>query len=203
MRIVSKVWRNKRIQRVVFAMRTFGVQAIERDLTIGKGTLLGRGVVFETYRALPGMSRIDVGDDCSLEDYVRLEAWGGRISVGSRVFFGPFSIVYGHGGVTIGDDCLIAMHCRIVSSNHSLPPLGTSIRSAADIALPTRIGCDVWLGAGVTVLGGVSVGDGAVIGAGAVVSRDVPPGGIALGVPAKVVGWRRGCPTAASDSEPR
>jgi maltose O-acetyltransferase len=42
----------------------------------------------------------------------------------------------------------------------------------------------------VTVLGGVTIGDGAVIGAGSVVSKDIPSGAIAVGVPARVIRMR-------------
>ena len=86
------------------------------------------------------------------------------------------------------------MHCRILSSNHTVPPLGTIIRSLPDRPLPTHIGCDVWLGAGVTVLGGVTIGDGCVVGAGAVVTHNLPPYTIAVGVPARVVDRRRYLP---------
>jgi serine O-acetyltransferase len=49
-----------------------------------------------------------------------------------------------------------------------------------------RIGNDVVIGAGARILGGVTIGDGAQIGANAVVLRDVPPGAVAVGVPAVV-----------------
>ena len=49
-----------------------------------------------------------------------------------------------------------------------------------------RIGNDVMLGAGCVLLGDIEVGDGAVIGANAVVTKSVPAGCIALGVPAKI-----------------
>ncbi len=55
-----------------------------------------------------------------------------------------------------------------------------------DVA-PVRIGNSVWLGAKVTVLKGVSIGDGAIVGANAVVSSDLPPGAVAVGVPARVM----------------
>jgi serine O-acetyltransferase len=41
--------------------------------------------------------------------------------------------------------------------------------------------------AGAKLVGGIHVGDGALIGANAVVLQDVPAGGVAVGVPARVV----------------
>ena len=52
------------------------------------------------------------------------------------------------------------------------------------------IGNDVWIAAGAQILHKVTIGDGAVIGGGAVVTHDVPPYAIAVGVPAKVIGFR-------------
>lgn len=52
------------------------------------------------------------------------------------------------------------------------------------------IGNDVWIAAGAQVLHNVTIGDGAVIGANAVVTKDIPPYAIAVGVPARVIGYR-------------
>lgn len=49
------------------------------------------------------------------------------------------------------------------------------------------IGRDVVIGANSTILPGVYIGDGAVVGAGSLVNRDVPPGTMVAGVPARVV----------------
>lgn len=49
------------------------------------------------------------------------------------------------------------------------------------------IGNGVEVGAGVVVVGPITIGDGAVIGANAVVIRDVPPGAMVGGVPARVL----------------
>ena len=54
----------------------------------------------------------------------------------------------------------------------------------------TKIGNDVWIGAGANILGGVTIGDGDVIGAGSVVVDDVEPYSIVVGVPAKVIKYR-------------
>ena len=50
-----------------------------------------------------------------------------------------------------------------------------------------RIGRGAYLSGGATILGDISIGDFAKIGAGAVVSRDVPGGCTAVGVPARLV----------------
>lgn len=52
------------------------------------------------------------------------------------------------------------------------------------------IGHDVCIGARATIMPGVKVGTGAVIGVGAVVTEDIPPFGIAVGVPATVTRFR-------------
>ena len=46
---------------------------------------------------------------------------------------------------------------------------------------------NVWIGANATVLPGVTIGDGAIVAAGAVVAKDVLPGVIVGGVPAKIL----------------
>jgi len=152
---------------------------------LGRGCELGPGVVVE-----PGAGHIVIGDDCSLAAGVVLATFGGRIEIARWVFLGPYTTIYGHAGITIGAGTLIASHCTILSSNHTIAPVGTPIRSQPDVLLPTKIGSDVWLGAGVTVLGGVTIGDGCVVGAGAVVTRDLPAYSIARGVPARVTGQR-------------
>ncbi|MDX2046776.1 MAG: DapH/DapD/GlmU-related protein [Chitinophagaceae bacterium] len=52
---------------------------------------------------------------------------------------------------------------------------------------PVIIGDHVWIGTGAIILKGVHIGNGSVITAGAVVTKDVPPGCLAGGVPAKVL----------------
>lgn len=152
--------------------------------------LLGAAIDCRCGYGARGRGRIVIGPQAWMERGVVLHAYGGHIALGADVMLGPYVVIYGHGGVDIGDATLISMHCRILSSNHAIPPLGTDIRSQPDVLKPTRLGRDVWLGAGVTVLGGVTIGDGCVVGAGAVVTRDLPPGSIALGVPARVTGQR-------------
>lgn len=67
---------------------------------------------------------------------------------------------------------------------------GGALASQTDYNDYCEIGNDVWIAAGAQVLHKVKVGDGAVIGGGAVVTKDIPPYAIAVGVPAKVIGYR-------------
>jgi acetyltransferase-like isoleucine patch superfamily enzyme len=157
---------------------------------LGPGCKLGRMArVMRGFRE-GRKGRVEVGAGSELQTGAVLDAWGGSIVLGRHVFVGPYAVIYGHGGVEIGDQTLISMHCCVVSSNHSIPPLGVDIRSQPDALRPTRIGRDVWLGAGAIVLGGATIGDGCVVGAGAVVSGVLPANSIAHGVPARVVRQR-------------
>lgn len=166
--------------------------AVATGVRAGTACKLGSGCDLHLGFAPPRRGQIELGDDCELGAGVILHPYGGAIRLARSVYLGPRTVIYGHGGVTVGEGSLIAMDCHILSSNHALAPFGTPIRSLPDVLLPTVIGRDVWLGAGVTVLGGVTIGDGCIVGAGAVVTKSLPAGAIAHGVPATIQGWREG-----------
>lgn len=55
----------------------------------------------------------------------------------------------------------------------------------AEYAEEIHIEDNVWLAANVSVLGGTHIGTGAVIGAGSIVTKDIPAGWLAAGVPCR------------------
>ncbi|MDC0359036.1 acyltransferase, partial [Oligoflexia bacterium] len=136
------------------------------------------------------LGQIALAQKTQVGDGVILDCWGGKIELGENVYLGPYSVLYGHGGISIGQDTLVAMNCAIISANHTIPGKDQHIRWQADQRLPIIIGKDVWLGSGAQVLAGVSIGDGCIVGAGAVVTKDLPPYSIAVGTPAKVIKMR-------------
>lgn len=56
-----------------------------------------------------------------------------------------------------------------------------------DYRAHTIVGKNCFIGAHSIILPGVTIGDGSIVAAGSVVNRDVPPGSIAAGNPAKVI----------------
>jgi len=87
--------------------------------------------------------------------------------------------------IHVGSHTMIGPNVTICTAAH---PLSPALRSKGlQYNRPVRIGENVWIGACVTILPGVTIGDGSVIGAGSLVLRDVPPGVVAVGSPARVI----------------
>ena len=66
-----------------------------------------------------------------------------------------------------------------------LPWVGFALLALV-LALLPRLALSVETGEKASILAGVHIGRGAIIGAGAVVTKDVPAGHLALGVPARI-----------------
>jgi maltose O-acetyltransferase len=110
---------------------------------------------------------------------------GFQTHVGSRVFANFGLVCLDTAPVTIGDDSQLGPGVQLLTPHHPLEP--GPRRERWETAEPITIGRNVWLGGGVIVCPGVTIGDDTVVGAGAVVTRDLPPGVLAVGNPAHVV----------------
>ena len=111
--------------------------------------------------------------------------YGTRVSIGARTFLNYDCLMLDEAAITIGSACQIAPRVQFLAATHPIDaePRRTGWESGEPIAL----GDNVWLGGGVVVCPGVTIGDDTVVGAGAVVTRDLPPGVVAAGVPARVI----------------
>lgn len=159
--------------------------------------------------------RIQLGLNVYIDNGVQIyqEENGGQVEVGDRVrLYEDTHILVGpEGGLFIGADTKIhrgcqiesykapiqigrgvgiAARCALLSFDHGLAPDRPYANQPLTTKGPIIIEDEAWLGHGVTVLSGVRIGKGAVIGAGSVVTKDVPAGAIAVGVPARVVRMR-------------
>lgn len=110
----------------------------------------------------------------------------GEPSIGANVWVGPNVLLDGSGGLSIGSGTDISAGVQVYTHDtvaRALTGGRADVRRA-----PVSIGARAHIGAGAIILAGVTIGDGAVVGAGSVVTRDVPPGTVAAGSPARVLG---------------
>ena len=147
--------------RVVIYQREHG-----GGISLGEGVYIYRDTILETGYG----GTITIGQDSSIHPRCQLNAYLSPIQIGRGV--------------------MIAPNCAFYPYDHGVSP-GETIRSQP---LKSKggitIGDEAWLAFGVIVLGGVRIGNGAAVAAGSVVTRDIPDGAIAAGVPARVIKMR-------------
>jgi acetyltransferase-like isoleucine patch superfamily enzyme len=136
----------------------------EGRLRIGEGTLLEPGC----WLTLSPEANIEIGAGCFLNRNTMFAALE-LIEVGDHVMFAN--------GCFVGD----ADH-RFDDPDVPVPWQGFTSKG------PVRIGANCWFGVNCVVTSGVTIGDRCVIGANSVVTRDLAPGTIAAGAPAREVG---------------
>lgn len=131
---------------------------------------------------------VQAGGRCSVEGEFRfftgssvIVAPGAQLVLGSGYLNNGASIVC-FSSVTVGHDAAIGPDVYIRDSDSHA--ISGSSRSHTQ---PIRIGDHVWIGSRATILKGVTIGDGAIVAAGAVVTKNVEPGTLVAGNPAKFV----------------
>nr|WP_276585322.1 MULTISPECIES: acyltransferase [unclassified Curtobacterium] len=190
---------------------------LRRAASKAKSSVLSRqlhapGAVFGPRSEVRGGRHITFGADFSCGSDLWLEAvasyesrtfrpaiiLGAGVSLSNRVH------ITGIDSIVVGDGCLFGSGVFVSDHNHgsytesagSSPATRPAVRPLSPGG-PVRIGENVWLGDNVTVLGPVVIGDGAVVAANSVVTRDVEPGTIVGGTPARLLkewtgsGWKR------------
>ena len=149
-----------------------------------------------------GIKHISFGRDISIHRNIWLEAvtayrgvaFSPSIIIGDRVKFSNNVHITSVNRITICDDVLLGSNVYISDHNHggysgsvqSFP----SERPAERVLVSggaVFIEQNVWVGDNVNIVGPVHIGAGSVIAANSVVRKDVPPGVIVGGAPAKVI----------------
>jgi len=128
----------------------------------------------------------------------RVDAWGARPAVlvhpaavvGTRVRLAPGAVVCG--GAQISTNVRLGRHAHVnpgaIIGHDSVLEDFVSVNPGAIVSGEVAVGTSTLIGAGATVLQGLSVGGGATVGASACVTKDVAPGSVVVGVPARRVG---------------
>ncbi|GAN71709.1 sugar O-acetyltransferase [Acetobacter syzygii] len=125
-----------------------------------------------------------IGQGVHFEPTLRCE-FGRNITIGHNFYANFDCVLLDAGGIEIGDDVLFGPRVGLYTANHALDPQERAMGGCH--ARPIHIGNRVWVGAGVHINPGVRIGEGSIIGAGSVVTRDVPAGVVAAGVPCRVI----------------
>jgi maltose O-acetyltransferase len=109
----------------------------------------------------------------------------GAISISDRTFVNVEAVMLDVAPITIGAACQIATRVQLLTATHPIDP--EPRRVGWEYGQPITIADNVWLGGGVIVCPGVTIGQDTVVGAGAVVTKNLPAGVVAAGVPARVL----------------
>ncbi len=145
-------------------------------------------------------SILQIGDGLELRSTVRSNPLGPTHPVilstrkpSTRVIIGAqFGMTGGticaEESITIGDRVTVGANSTIIDTDfHPLDPAQRIAQPTDGATAPVVIENDVFIGMNTLILKGVHIGVGSVIGAGSVVTRDIPPGVIAAGNPARVI----------------
>ncbi len=125
-----------------------------------------------------------IGDETRIGTFVEIQ---GGVMIGSRCKLSSHTFVCE--GVTLEDEVFIGHGVMFTNDRY---PAATGadgkLKGSADWKMErTRVCRKASIGSNATILCGITIGEGAVIGAGAVVTRDVRPGSVVAGVPAREV----------------
>jgi acetyltransferase-like isoleucine patch superfamily enzyme len=89
--------------------------------------------------------------------------------------------------IRIGDRVLFGANCTLMDTDHHPLDAADRARGVESGAVAIDIGDDVWLGMNVVVLKGVRIGNRTVVAANSIVTRSLPSGVLAGGVPARQI----------------
>ena len=168
--------------------------ALEQDeyLAIAADVKLGAGVKLARFINLYGCS---IGDETKIGAFVEIQK---NASVGRRCKISSHSFICE--GVTIEDQVFIGHGVMFINDMYPRATTAAGEMQTGDDwkVETTTVKAGASIGSGATILARVTIGEGAIVGAGSVVTRDVPPGAIVAGNPAKFLRWVN---TASETSE--
>jgi len=142
---------------------------------------LGRNVRIYDFANLYGC---EIGDDVKIGAFVEIQKGakiGSRCKISSHTFICE--------GVTLEDDIFVGHNVTFTNDRYPRATNGDGQLQTDDdwVCVRTLIKRGASIGSGATLLCGITIGEKAMIGAGSVVTKDVPPGAVVAGNPARVI----------------
>lgn len=142
---------------------------------------LGQRVKIYAFTNLYGC---EIGDDVKIGTFVEIQKnarIGNRCKISSHTFICE--------GVTLEDEVFVGHGVTFINDRYprATTAEGTPQTEADWECIPTTVKRGASIGSGATILCGITIGEGATVGAGSVVTKDVPPGMVVAGNPARVL----------------
>ena len=156
-------------------------EPVSEFLCIAPDVKLGKDVRLSSFINLYGCT---VGDETKIGAFVEIQK---NASVGRRCKISSHTFICE--GVTIEDHVFIGHGVTFINDTYprATTPTG-ELQTGDDWKVEaTLVKTGASIGSGSTILSKVVIGEHAIVGAGSVVTRDVPPGAIVAGNPARVL----------------
>jgi len=188
-------------RRILDRLMERGVTIVDPDTTfIEAGVAIGQDTTIEPFSVIKGTT--EIGSDCHIGPHVHIE----DATIGDRSDCGPFVKI--RPGTAIAEDVHIGSFAELVRTKvgrgSKVPHVSylgdTDLGEDANIGAGTitanfdgerknrtEIGDGAFVGVDTMLVAPVKLGRGARTGAGSVVTKDVPDGATAVGVPARVI----------------
>ena len=133
-----------------------------------------------------------IGSGVEMYPNVRFD-YGCNTHIGNNYYFNFNCIFWDCAEIHFGDNVFVGPNVLFLTPIHPLLSEERNRRvdknshtHLLEYCKPIKIEPNVWIGGGVIVNPGVTIGHDSVIGSGSVVTKDIPSGVIAVGVPCKV-----------------
>jgi acetyltransferase-like isoleucine patch superfamily enzyme len=148
---------------------------------IASDVKMGRGVRIYGFTNLYGC---EIGDEVRIGTFVEIQKGariGNRCKISSHTFICE--------GVVLEDEVFVGHGVTFINDRYPRSTNGNGqLQGEADWkCVPTLVKRGASIGSGATLLCGVTIGENAMVGAGSVVTKDVPPGSIVAGNPARLM----------------
>jgi UDP-2-acetamido-3-amino-2,3-dideoxy-glucuronate N-acetyltransferase len=152
-------------------------------IRIAPNVRFGKNVTVHCFVNLYGC---EVGDDTRVGSFVEIQKnarIGARCKISSHTFICE--------GVTIDDEVFVGHGVMFINDRDPRATAEGRPQTEADWqVLRTQVCRGASIGSGAVIMAGVTIGAGALVGAGAVVTKNVKPGAVVAGCPARFLRWR-------------
>jgi len=142
---------------------------------------LGKNVKIYAFVNLYGC---EIGNESKIGTFVEIQKGakiGNQVKISSHTFICE--------GVTIEDEVFIGHGVMFINDKYPRATTASGqLQTETDWqCTPTLIKRGASIGSNATILCGVTIGEDSIVGAGSVVTRDVPPGAVVAGNPARLI----------------